>query len=150
MNKQIVTPQNSIARMQASQLLALGRKQGWRFGYLGRAPMLTGPFRVRDWLLVPAHLDNSPLPESAWRRVQAIYAAGIEPAGWVVAHEAPLLLAAPGAKPAQVPAAWGKLAAIGGLAGLLTYLIWMGILLDPILTAVTPAGDWIEIDRWVV
>ena len=149
MTKQIIPIRKQLMTTQAAELLALGRKQCWRFGYLGRAPMLTGSFRVRDWLLVPAHLDNSPLPESAWQRVQAIYAAGIKPAGWVVAHEAPLLLAAPGAKPAKVPAAWGKLAAIGGLAGLLTYLIWMGILLDPILAAVTPAGDWIEIDRWV-
>ena len=149
MKKQIVTTHEHLALMQASQLLDLGRRQNWLFAYLGKAPMLTRPKRVGNWLLVPAQLDSSPLPESAWQRIQTIYAEGIQPAGWVVIHEAPLLLPAPDDKPKNVPPLYGRLAVLGGLASLLGYLIWMGVLIDPILVAVTPAGDWIEIDRWV-
>ena len=150
MKKQIAKPRNSLAPMQASQLLDLGRRQNWRFAYLGQAPMLTRPKRVGNWLLVPSYLDSSPLPESAWMRIQTVYAEGIQPAGWIVIHEAPLLLPAPEKTSQQVSPVYGHLAALGGLASLLGYLIWMGVLIDPILVAVTPVGDWIEIDRWVI
>lgn len=85
----------NLASPQTRQLLALGRQQGWAFNVLGQAPMPEEPARADKWLIVPAHLDSSPIPDRAIERIQAIYASGLRPKGFVVVHEAPMLLAAP-------------------------------------------------------
>jgi hypothetical protein len=79
---------------EADRIVELGEQQGWPFAVLGYAPMPTQPVYIDEWLLVPAMQDSSPIPERAWQRIQAIYAAGIRPQGFVVVHEAPKLLAA--------------------------------------------------------
>jgi hypothetical protein len=80
---------------QTRQLTTLGRQQGWNSAVLGQAPLPSEPVRLGDWLIVPAHLDSSPVPARALARVQAIFAAGLRPKGFVVVHEAPKLLPAP-------------------------------------------------------
>jgi hypothetical protein len=80
---------------QTRQLTTLGRQQGWNSAVLGQAPLPTEPVRLGDWLIVPAHQDSSPVPARALARVQAIFAAGLRPKGFVVVHEAPKLLPAP-------------------------------------------------------
>jgi len=80
---------------QVRRVLTLGRQQGWNCTVLGQAPLPGEPVRLGDWLLVPAHQDSSPVPTRALERVQAIFAAGLRPKGFVVVHEAPMLLPAP-------------------------------------------------------
>ena len=150
MNTQLATLRKSELSTQATQLLALGRQRGWSFTHLSNASLPDRPVYIGDWMLVPAQQDTNPIPKHTQERVKAIYAAGIRPAGWVVVHDAPPLLAPPETQRPPVPAIWKYLAVMGGLAALLvTYLGVAALLVDPILVAVTPAGDWIEIDRWI-
>ena len=76
-------------------LKSLGRRVNWKCAILGHAPLPEEPIRYGEWLIVPIHLDSSPIPPRALERVQAIYSAGLTPRGFVVVHEAPKLLAAP-------------------------------------------------------
>ena len=165
---------------ETRQLLTLGRENGWEFSVLGQAPLPREHFRLGDWMVVPAHQDNSVIPQRALERVQAIYAAGLRPKGFVVVHEAPKLLSAPSEKKPESTPIWDELqnltptikwvgGAIGaltvvtlGVGGLVvaimagaalalpTVLVAGAIALDPILIAVTEDNVWIEIDRWLV
>ena len=89
---------------ETRELLALGRQQGWNFAVLGQAPMLDKPVRFGDWLLIPAHKDTSDVPARALERVQAIFAAGLRPQGFVMVHEAPKLLPPPAGYEPPAPA----------------------------------------------
>jgi hypothetical protein len=84
-----------IVSPQVQQVITLGRQQGWNCSVLGQAPFPSEPVRLEDWLIVPAHQDSSPVPDRALGRVQAIFAAGLRPKGFIVVHEAPMLLPAP-------------------------------------------------------
>ena len=95
----------NLVSPETRQLMTLGRERRWNFTVLGQAPMLREPKRMGDWLLVPAHQDDSHLPEHALERVKAIFAAGIRPVGFVMVHEAPKLLPAPA--PAE-PTTWQR------------------------------------------
>lgn len=134
---------------QTQQLMALGRRYGWRFAHLGNAPLPDAAIHVGQWWLVPAQQDTKPLPTHATQRIQAVYRSGLRPAGWVVAHEAPHLLAAPNQATVAKPAIWPYLAALGGLGWLLASTIATVAIIDPILIAITDDNDWVEIDRWV-
>jgi hypothetical protein len=161
----------ALVGSEAHRLLTVGQEFGWEFMVLGQAPMPTQPVRLGEWLIVPAELDSSPIPERALKRVQAIYAAGLRPKGFVLVHEAPLQLAAPARKPFDVsefverisPAVVDMLGKAVGAAALLAlygvlaaafivcpwpFLLIGLVMVDPILIAVTEDGDWIEIDRW--
>jgi len=70
-------------------LVILGQSHGWLFTILGIAPIPDQPVRTNDWLIVPAHLDNTVLPEFAKLRMDAIFSAGIHPKAWFLVHEAP-------------------------------------------------------------
>ena len=162
----------------AENLIAFGRSRGWDFQILGKAPFPTAPFRRGDWLIVPAHLDTTPLPPCAKQRMEAIFAAGIRPQGFILVHEAPFLLTAgtqaetrQKPEPIQLPvnkqkvkkflkASGGVLAVVAVASGAVILLavalalLLPGLLLatalviDPILVAVTSDGYWVEIDRW--
>jgi len=81
------------------RVLILGRNNGWRFHLLGLAEMPEEMVRIGDWMIVPAIEDSSPILRRTYERIQAIYADGVRPKGFVVVHEAPKLLATPqGAK----------------------------------------------------
>jgi len=84
----------NLRSQQTHQLVAFGQQQGWGCTVLGQAAIPSEAVRIGNWLMVPAHLDSSPMPERAFERVQAIYAFGLRPKGFVVVHEAPMLLAA--------------------------------------------------------
>lgn len=156
-----------LANPEIQEIVTLGEKRGWDFTVLGQAPLPTHPVRVGKWLIVPAEQDTSQIPARALQRVQAIYAAGLRPKGFVIVHEAPLVLASghneqKTALPQQFSLVLPILERIlGGIVAsglvaisaaiLLTVpltLVAGALLLDPILIAVTEDGDWIEIDRW--
>ena len=72
---------------------------------------------------------------------------GVRPLHWVLVHEAPMLLCAP--KPERKPRALPYLALLGGLGvWLASTVITTAAIVDPILIAITPDLDWVEIDRW--
>jgi len=79
---------------QVAQTLALGRRKGWDFVVLGRAPLPVVPVQTGDWLIVPVQESTCPMPERTLRRIEALYASGVRPKGFVVVHEAPKLLPA--------------------------------------------------------
>lgn len=91
----VIRQQAFVESMDTQNLLMLGRKKGWRLHILGQAPIPVESIRLGDWLLVPAEKDTSPIPDRAWQRLQALFAAGIRPQGFVVVHEAPKLLPPP-------------------------------------------------------
>ena len=162
---------------QTSQWLSLGEQMGWSFRVLGKAPLPTTPIRVGQWLLVPAHLDSTPIPIRSYKRIQSIYAHGFRPEGFVVVHEAPMQLPPPkqnniSTQEPQIKtrsylktmgmAALG-IGAIAGATIVFTSILILGslillpatiaagvILIDPILIAVTEDDHWIEIDRWSI
>lgn len=161
----------ALTGSQTQQVLAVGEDYGWPFVVLGQAPLPTAPVRLGEWLIVPAEMDSSPIPERALKRVQAIHAAGLRPKGFVLVHEAPLQLAALKPKPFNVAefvervspkvlevlgkavGATAVVALYGALAAAFIVCPWPFLLIgmvmvDPILIAVTEDGDWVEIDRW--
>jgi hypothetical protein len=167
---------NPAGSPQVQELMTLARQEAWDFAVLGQAPMPKQPIRLQDWLVVPAEQDTSEIPERALERVQAIFATGIRPKGFVLVHEAPMQLPAPqgGERPILEPR-WTldpehTQQVIKGLSfgvtafarvmvaavGLVTTVILPAVfltgaaLIDPILIAVTEDDHWIEIDRWWV
>ena len=153
--------------VETEQLVSFGRRHSWPFQVLGQAPMVQEPVRLGDWLLVPAQEDSSQIPDRALARIQAIFAAGLRPQGFVLVHEAPKLLKAPvetKEKPIAQPVVSASVlpdstldiaTALG--SGLVTvvsmvlpmlFMVAAAALADPILVAVTEDGYWIEIDRW--
>jgi len=157
---------------KTTKLVALGERRGWEARVLGRAPLPQAAVRFGEWLIVPIEQDTSQVPARALRRVQAIYEAGLRPAGFVVVHEAPLQLAGPAPKPVQIDPAEiverlrplgevavkvaGMLVVVGVNVALalafiampLPFLVIGALALDPILIAVMDDGSWVEIDRW--
>ena len=152
---------------ETGQLLALGKRNRWPFRVLGRAPMLHESVRLGDWLLVPAQADSSPIPERALARIQAIFAAGVRPKGFVLVHEAPKLLKAPREPRKDPESAWpnpstampqsvldvatalGKgIAALASTVLPMLFLFAAAAIADPILVAITEDNYWVEIDRW--
>jgi hypothetical protein len=115
-----------------------------------------------------------PIPARALERVQAIYAAGIRPKAFVIAHEAPAQLLAPADAPKVSRLTFlasqmaqhsistvkviGKVTAVAipivvsglGLLGLAALGLAAVALTDPCLILVTEDNVWIEIDYWLV
>src|SRR3989304_7399310 len=79
---------------ETAKLVHYGLSHGWGLAILGQAPMLEEPVRLKEWLLVPAHEDIGQIPTRALNRVQALFAAGVRPQGFVIVHEAPMALPA--------------------------------------------------------
>ena len=102
----------SLVSPETRQLISLSRKLGWDSSVLGKASMPDSAVRVGNWLLIPAHQDSSPMPDRALRRIQAIHAAGIRPKGFIVAHEAPMMLPAPESESAPAQSGFLRLPAI--------------------------------------
>ncbi|MGD8457024.1 MAG: hypothetical protein PVF83_11605 [Anaerolineales bacterium] len=163
-------PRSLVAQInpETNGLITLGGRRGWDFAVLGRAPMPKKPVRLGDWLIVPAHQDSSEIPKRAMERVQTIFAEGLRPKGFVLVHEAPMLLPAPEEDEPQIaPTPFSPTPTkpfIPGLASVLVVgvaalaaiasvilpaaLLVGAALVDPILIAVTEDDVWIEIDRW--
>ena len=162
----------SILTAPTQELLSLGQENGWPVQVLGKAPMVTHPVRAGKWLLVPATIDSTPLPDRTMERLQALYNASIRPQGFVLVHEAPLQLSSPtpieepkkdqqllrkiGSAALGLGVLTGSLAAglvvavVGGLLILPAGLLAAAVVIDPILVAVMPDNIWVEIDRWDV
>ena len=137
---------NTLAT-QTQLLMYVGYKFNWDFINLGKAPIPEKPVRAGEWLIVSATDDSSRIPRQTMQRIQTIYQEGIRPLHWVVVHEAPFLLSAP--KPKKKAHILPYIAILGGLGvWLATTIITTAAIVDPILIAITPEYDWIEIDRW--
>jgi|GEM_PF-1332089 len=104
MNNQISKPHTQINNpyrtplrlsTETKQLMSLGKHKGWNFQILGQAPLPERTVRIGDWLLSPAETDSSLIPTRTLTRIQAIFADGIRPKGFVLVHEAPRLLPSP-------------------------------------------------------
>jgi len=158
-------PSQLTKERQVSLFLAVANRYGWSFPVLGNAPMPNTPIRLDKWLILPATADTSPLPQSAYRKVETLFREGVRPKGFVIVHEAPMVLPAPVAVPEVTWSAPFKPVSDGssimafvetfatGLANLMSaavpFLLLPGLLLlDPILIAVTEDDTWIEIERW--
>ena len=89
---QSIAPQVSP---HVQEVMDIGHENFWQFAILGYAPMPKEHIRLGDWLVVPAEQDNSEIPDRAMERVQTLFNSGIRPKGFVVVHEAPMLLAPP-------------------------------------------------------
>jgi hypothetical protein len=157
-----------VPSKESQGLLSLGRQRNWDFKILGQAPLPHQPIHLQDWLIVPAHQDSSHIPARALERIQAIFAMGLRPKGFVIVHEAPKLLPAPekvDPEPVRLPSTspdfkpliTGLLRAVGVVIPVAAAAVSMivpatlalgAFLLDPILVAVTEDNTWIEIDRW--
>lgn len=156
--------QNSLA---VEELFELARNEFWNFSVLGQAPFPTQSIRLKDWLIIPTEQDTSQIPPRAMARVHAIFDAGIRPKGFVIVHEAPMLLPAPKEdehnfletidwEKIRVASSHGLLAVAKVVGAIATGIIWtvsamlsVGLgAMDPILIAVTEDDYWIEIDRW--
>ena len=170
MTTQLIRPTNTklaIAQPETAKLISYGLSRGWPLAILGVAPMLEEPIRLKEWLLVPAHQDTSQIPPRALNRVQALFAAGIRPQGFVIVHEAPRALPSGESPHKTAPLPIGNIEfedaavnigkAIGALAAFAiaaTGIVLMSglavgvVILDPILIAVTQDNYWVEIDRW--
>ena len=137
---------NTLAT-QTQLLMHIGYKFNWDFINLGKAPIPEKPVRAGEWLIVSATDDSSRIPRQTMQRIQTIYQEGIRPLHWVVVHEAPFLLSPPKTK--KKAHVLPYIAILGGLGvWLATTLITTAAIVDPILIAITPEFDWIEIDRW--
>jgi len=164
-----------MASPRVSELMSLGSGESWDFAVLGQAPMPTRPVRLKDWLIVPAEQDSSDIPVETLARIGTIFAAGIRPKGFVLVHEAPMLLPSPEGAQAQAPGAqWmldpqttqkaietfslGTITLAKVMAGAVAFVAALipaafltgAALIDPILIAVTEDDYWVEIDRWWV
>lgn len=157
--------QNSLA---VQQFINLARSNVWDISILGKAPMPTEPKRLHDWLIVPADQDTTPIPPQAMNRMRAIKKSGIKIKGFVIVHEAPMLLPAPKIeeKPFLETIDWGEVrrtmgeglieivkvtgTILGGLAKGVLGTIFIGLaLLDPICIVVLEDDTWIELYRWL-
>ena len=137
----------NILATQTQLLLDVGYRFNWNFVQLGKAPIPTQPVRVGEWLIVAAQEDNSMIPRQTMQRIQTIFREGVRPASWVVVHEAPYLLSAP--KESKRARVLPYLVLLGGLGIWLASTVLTTVaIVDPILIAITPELDWVEIDRW--
>lgn len=157
---------------QEREIMALGKTNHWNFRVLGAAPVPDTAVYVNNWWLVPLAEDKSQIPARALERVRSLYAAGIRPKAFVIAHEAPKQIAPPPETPIVSPLAyWSQRAAhssvavlkgVGAVAAavvplmvkavglsLLAGLTLGTLLADPCLIAVTDDDVWIEIDSWM-
>jgi hypothetical protein len=137
----------NVLATQTELLLEVGERFNWDFVCLGQAPIPQRPVRAGEWLIVPAQADTSPIPVQTMQRIQTIYQEGLRPLSWVLVHEAPAQLCPPKKdKPAHV---WPYLALLGTLGiWLASTVLTAAVVVDPILIAITPELDWVEIDRW--
>ena len=132
---------------QTQLLLDVGYRNNWDFTLMGKAPIPTEPVRVGNWMIVDAREDQSRIPRKTMHRIQTIYAEGVRPLHWVVVHEAPYLLSPPQEK--KKAPILPYLALLGGLGfWLASSVITAVAVVDPILIAITPDLDWVEVDRW--
>ena len=141
--------QTKTLATQSQLLMDIGQRNNWNFVNLGKAPIPEQPVRAGEWLIVSATEDTSPIPRQTMQRIKTIYQEGIRPLHWVVVHEAPFLLSAPKKEEQKKSRILPYLALLGGLGvWLATTIITTAAIVDPILIAITPEFDWIEIDRW--
>ena len=76
-----------VVRDELKATMDLFRKNHWGCRIAGRGPVLTSPYEVHGWRLVPLSQDNSIIPKEAMERKDAMEKTGIAIKGWVVGHE---------------------------------------------------------------
>jgi hypothetical protein len=173
-NRSISTPNtgtmDSPVSLQTRQILSLGRRNGWGFAVLGKADLPDRPIHLEKWVIIPAHEDRTPAPKRTLERIQAVYAAGLRPKGFVVVHEAPHYLKAPRQEAPQntrlflartgdhfspMPAKAGEKSDPSGSSSFSSLVTGLGTVMSAIAMMIFPVmllddDCWIEIDRWYV
>ena len=158
---------------QERAIMTVAETHDWPFRVLGIAPVPARAVYYNQWWLVPVTQDRSQMPTRTLERVQAIFAAGIRPKAFVIAHEAPAQIAPPPDAPqvsrlefwaSQVAAhsvtalkVTGKVVAVAlpiigtilGVSALAVLGLTSVILTDPCLIVVTEDDVWIQIDYWM-
>jgi hypothetical protein len=157
MNLKNLTNVSEAARLAVE----VGERNHYWFRVVGEDEMPKEPVYKDGWWFCPQAECNLPL--MAKQRVKALRKAGLNPTGFVVAHETPKLLTAP---PREVD--WGRVKRVAKDTGkvigvatltavgvtLITALAAAGallvglVLIDPCICVVLADGTWIEILRW--
>jgi len=148
------------------QVLDLGRKNHFSFRVLEDEGMVDSPLYKDGWWYSPTDLSESTIPATALKRVNMIQKTGVPVQGFILAHEAPLLLAAPKKKPVELPVdEIAKIVSLGGkivlgtalatlVAAMAAPLAMIGLalvglaLVDPALIVVLSDGTRIEVCSW--
>jgi hypothetical protein len=136
---------------QASAAMKVANEHHWQFKVLGTGKVLTEPIYTDSWWLTPA----TKIPAAGLKRVDALRKAGIPIKGFVIAHEAPKLLAAPKEEPkpqptqtsSSIPSFDASFILEGAL--LAFGLIFRAMLIDPALIVVLEDGTYLEVLTWL-
>lgn len=146
----------------ARQAIAVGRRNHWRFQVIECDEMPKEPILKSEWWYEPT--DKYSIPEDGRERISAIELAGIKTVGFMVAHEAPRLLAAPKPQPKPMPKPQTKpkveidfsgvvqtitrlvVAGFVGLVGMVGLVF--AVLLDPAIIVVLEDGTWVKVMTW--
>jgi hypothetical protein len=150
----------TLASPLARDLVARGRRNLWFMRQVEGYGVIDEPYRKNDWLYIPYEQDMSSIPVQAINRVEQIQKWNFKIQGMIVAHEAPMALAAPKKEPIQVP--WntiGKgvaLAILGtafitivSIAAFFGMLVFAAVQVDPALIVVLKDGSRVEVYRWI-
>jgi hypothetical protein len=126
---------NKIISYEAKRAIAIGRRNHWRFRVVSKAP---------EWVY-----EEVLAPTVALDRIAVLKRAGVPIKGFVIAHEAPKLLAAPKEEPKppspQILLDFSPLEEVLKFVG---NLFLIAILLDPALIVVLEDGTWLEVMTW--
>src|SRR5688572_22228481 len=87
MKTQLITP-------EARRSILIGRQNHWRFRVLAQRDMPSDSFYEDEWIYEP-HTTIPDIPKVGYDMLDALRRSGVRFKGYVIAHEAPRLLAAP-------------------------------------------------------
>ena len=68
---------------ETRQILDLAEQKGWDFNLLGQAQLPKEVIQLDQWLIAPASQDSSEMPVRTYKRIQALFANGIRPKGFL-------------------------------------------------------------------
>jgi hypothetical protein len=145
MNKQLVS-------QEAYRAVRIGYENHWRFRVVGHGDVPQESFYRDEWVFEPVDA-----PQMAQDRLDALQRSGIRFKGFVIAHEAPRLLAAPAPKKhdfknnqtgAILPDNSELFAGMVQGVLFLISLIFQAALLDPALIVILEDGTWLEVMTW--
>jgi hypothetical protein len=136
----------------ARRAIQVGYENHWRFRVVGQGQMPEEAYYSDEWVYEPAET-----PQMAHDRLDALKRSGIHMKGFVIAHEAPRLLATPTSKKhilknnqdeAIVPDAGKILDSF--VQGFLFFvaIVFQAALLDPALIVILEDGTWLEVMTW--
>src|SRR5687768_14066312 len=147
MQTQLITP-------EARKAILVGRSNHWRFRVLGQGDMPAESFYKDQWVFEP-HTTVPNIPKEGYPMLDALRRSGVHFKGYVIAHEAPRLLAAPKEAPKpdvkktpDILPATQNFDFFVMLLPLIFELLFRVVLLDPALIVVLEDGTWLQVMTW--